>query len=251
MSFSTIYRNYLWNFYALESNAFSEQSNVRNEKGFYAALQMDINSNWQWSCYADMYHFPKSSYYSNSPIRGRDYLVQLNYRLDKFYNSYLRIKNENKTIEVYHDVGLKKIENLYQYSIQFQNQYSISDFVFKNRLVWNTFQNEMGYLLFQDLAYRPLNKKWSFSLRYVLFDTPSYSSRIYAYEPDVLYSFSVPIHYGEGQKYVAILSYKMKSKLTINFKYAQTQYFDQTPIRGGSIEGQLFSEFKILLKQVF
>ena len=248
LAFSSIYRNYFWNYYALESIAFGEQSNVRNEQGFYAAMQMDINSSWKWSCYADFFRYPKPSYYSYSPLIGRDYLVQINHNINKSFNSYLRFQWENKTIETNQGVGLAQIENQAQLKIQFQSKYNISNYIFKNRIVWNRVEKENGYLFLQDLAYKPFDSKWSFTLRYVLFDTPSYSSRIYAYEPDVLYSFSVPLHYGEGQRYVALISYKMKSRVTVNFKYAQSQFFDLRPIKGDIVEGNHLTEFKIVLK---
>ena len=48
---------------------------------------------------------------------------------------------------------------------------------------------ETGYLIYQDVVYKPKSSPFSFSFRYGLFDTDSYNSRIYAYENDILYVF--------------------------------------------------------------
>jgi hypothetical protein len=111
-------------------------------------------------------------------------------------------------------------------------------------------QNDWGYLMLYDIKYKPLESNWSYSLRYLLFDTPNYSTRIYVYEPDVLYSFSVPAFYGEGQRIVGVLKCKINRQLSLNFKIAQTQYYDNTPIRSGSIKGDKLTDFKILVKYV-
>lgn len=89
-----------------------------------------------------------------------------------------------------------------------------------------------------------------FNSNFSLFDTPNYSTRIYVYEPYVLYSFSVPAFYGEGQRIVGVLKCKINRQLSLNFKIAQTLYYDNTPIRSGSIKGDKLTDFKILVKYV-
>ena len=90
---------------------------------------------------------------------------------------------------------------------------------------------------------------WGISLRYLLFDTPSFSSRIYAYEPDVMYSFSVPFHYGEGQRISTVFKYKLQ-KMTLNIKLGQTLFYDNTQVKSGSVEGHKSTEVKLVLKWI-
>jgi len=82
-----------------------------------------------------------------------------------------------------------------------------------------------------------------------LFDTPSFSSRIYAYEPDVMYSFSVPFHYGEGQRISTVFKYKLQ-KMTLNIKLGQTLFYDNTQVKSGSVEGHKSTEVKLVLKWI-
>ena len=55
-----------------------------------------------------------------------------------------------------------------------------------------------GCLLSQDLSYKSPKQNITLSLLYALFDVDSYNERIYSYENDVQYSYSIPAYYGKG-----------------------------------------------------
>jgi hypothetical protein len=54
---------------------------------------------------------------------------------------------------------------------------------------------------FFDILYKPLLAPYAAVLRLQYFETDSYNSRIYAYENDVLYSYSIPAFYDKGFRY--------------------------------------------------
>ena len=250
LSYALLYLNYPSDYYSWESNTFGEQSNTRNERGLYSAISLDLSRKWTLSSYSDYFYFPEKSYYTNVPLRGRDHNIQLEYKPSKKYQALTRINWESKTINQNDELGLHEIEEATSMKIFAQLNYKLNDFAFKSRSVWSRSENDWGYLMLYDIKYKPLESNWSYSLRYLLFDTPNYSTRIYVYEPDVLYSFSVPAFYGEGQRIVGVLKCKINRQLSLNFKIAQTQYYDNTPIRSGSIKGDKLIDFKILVKYV-
>ena len=245
-----MYRNYPSDYYSWESNAFGEQSNTRNERGLYSAINLDLSRKWTLSSYSDYFYFPEESYYTNVPLRGRDHNIQLEYKPSKKYQALTRINWESKTVNQNDELGLHEIEESTSMKILAQLNYKLNDFAFKSRSVWSRSENDWGYLMLYDIKYKPLESNWSYSLRYLLFDTPNYSTRIYVYEPDVLYSFSVPAFYGEGQRIVGVLKCKINKQLSLNFKIAQTLYYDNTPIRSGGVKGDKLTDFKILVKYV-
>jgi len=169
------------------------------------------------------------------------------YNVRKKWEILARCQYENKSKDVADNYGLKAVESPEQLKYVLQWKYILNDFYFKNRIAWNNIDDELGYLMLQEINYKPLDKYWSISLRYLLFDTPSFASRIYAYEPDVMYSFSVPFHYGEGQRISTVFKYKFRS-LTFNLKLAQTLFYDNTAIKSGSVEGNTWTEIKAALK---
>ncbi len=249
LSFSALYRNYASDYHAKLSNAFAEQSNTRNERGLYTALSLEITDHWNLSFYADVFYFPEASFYSQSPLRGNDYFLQLIHRVRKKWQWSARLKYELKNQNLNDDVGLSEIDIRKQLNGFVQTKYIMSHFNFKSRVNWNRQDEEMGYLLAQEMSYRPFEKPWSITARFVVFDTPSFASRIYAYEPDVMYSFSVPFHYGEGRRTAVVAKYKFNN-VTLNVKLAQTQYFDRTPVKGGRVQGNKSTEVKLVLKWV-
>ena len=83
----------------------------------------------------------------------------------------------------------------------------------------------------------------SYSIHYTkLYDaafySPDYNTRIYAYQPDVLYAFSAPAMFGEGQIVSSNIRWKTNSGLAIYLRttYGMRDYNAEiTPIREANI----------------
>ena len=76
-------------------------------------------------------------------------------------------------------------------------------------------------------------KPYAASMRLQYFETNGYNSRLYAYENDVLYSFSIPVFYDKGYRYYLNINYDINSKLSVWIKWAQTIYKDKNLIEIG------------------
>ena len=100
-------------------------------------------------------------------------------------------------------------------------------------------------------------KKMGFPLsanaRFAVFRTPSYNTRIYAYENDVLYSFSIPAYYGNGIRYYFTLRYNATRWLDVWVRWAQTYRSDVKVIGSGldAIDGNKRSEIKVQMRVKF
>jgi hypothetical protein len=79
-----------------------------------------------------------------------------------------------------------------------------------------------GTLLLQDLNYRFRQLPASVWLRYCLFRTDSWDSRLYTYENDLLYSFSIPALSGEGSRSYIMVKWDIGEIAEIRLKYALT-----------------------------
>ncbi|MCD8529242.1 MAG: hypothetical protein LRY27_04645 [Chitinophagales bacterium] len=107
---------------------------------------------------------------------------------------------------------------------------------FQSRLELSTFNDKIngrqnGIMLYQDIAYNPMMKPYAFSARIAVFDVQNFDGRIYAYESDVLYSFSVPALYNTGLRYYLNAQYKINKHFQIWAKFAHTLYTDVKEIR--------------------
>ena len=84
-------------------------------------------------------------------------------------------------------------------------------------------------------------------LRLQYFETDGYNSRIYAYENDVLYSYSIPAFSDKGFRYYLTLNYDLTKKLSFWLRWAQTIYKNRNTVGSGldEIQGSRRTEVKL------
>jgi Helix-hairpin-helix motif len=248
---------------SINGNAFTENTYPTNETGFYLGTTIHPATGWRLDAYGDIYKFPWLKYLVDAPSHGKDFLAQLTYTPNKQVEVYTRFRNETKQANQSHPlpggvgVGFTTVTN-YLISIPKQSwrtqiSYKVSTAVsLRNRveLMWynkNSENKESGFLSFIDFIYKPLLAKYSGVLRLQYFETDSYDSRIYAYENDVLYSYSIPAFSDKGFRYYLNLTCDIAQNLAIWLRWAQTIYRDKSSIGSGldEIRGNKRSELKI------
>lgn len=250
---SVLHRNYAKNYQALYSNAFGENSHTQNEKGTYIGAEILPYKKWKLSCYYDMFSFPWLTFNANSPTKGNDYFIQADYTVSGNLQMYWRYKNEIKQQNNgEQQTAMGSLNSITKSYLRYQLAFTpLNSLTFRNRLELSQYQTnqkntENGYMLYQDIIYRP---KHSLSLifRYAVFDTKSYNTRIYTYENDVLYAFSVPALYGKGTRTYITLRYNMAKNVDVWLRLSQTWYAHKTEIGTGpmQINNNTKSEIKI------
>ena len=81
-----------------------------------------------------------------------------------------------------------------------------------------------GLSLAQDIGYTFSQAPLSLKARLQFFDAREWNNRIYLYEHDVLYSFSIPATYGLGGRAYLCLKWQIIPSLALYFKAAETVY---------------------------
>ena len=258
LSASFMFRDYDREFQNNYSNSFAE-SKTQNEKGFYSGVEFKPNLNWKFRSYIDLYQYPWLRHSSNTPTIGTDFFIQSDYKINRNTKIYFRYKNEKKeeNTNIEYDnspiIEIQKKEGWRFNSIFKEGE----NWTFKNRIEISKVQKnsvtENGFMFYQDVKYKPLFSKLSFSVRYTFFNTESYNSRIYAYESDVLYGYSIPSFYGKGKKIYFLLKYNIIKNADLWMKISETIYDDREVIRSGwdEIEGNKLTELKIQLRYKF
>jgi hypothetical protein len=101
-------------------------------------------------------------------------------------------------------------------------------------------------LIYTDFIYKPIFSKLSGNIRLQYFETDGFNSRLYAYESDVLYGFSIPVFSGKGYRYYVNLNYDLTKKLSVWLRFAQFIYKDRIVVGSGldAIDGNKRSEMK-------
>lgn len=255
---SVLYRCYSKNYFSPYSNAFGESTVNNDEHGIYTGCNIYLFKDWKLTAYSDFFKNKWLKYQVNAPADGTDYLAELNYSPSENLEMYLRYHIESNPKSGIDSINSLNISNNIKRNIRYHINYKISDNLFlKNRieLLYYQFGNnpvEKGFLFYQDIVYKPAGKVSS-TLRYVIFDTDSYQSGIYAYENDVLYASSVPSYFYRGMRYYLIINFQVNKKLKAWFYFSQTQYSNRECVGSGlnRIEGERKSEIKLQVQYKF
>ena len=266
---SFLHRRISPSYEAVYGNAFTENSNVTNEHGFFAGVSIRPLSGWRLDMYADMYSFPWLKYLVDAPSFGRDFSAQLSYVPDKHLEIHTRYRNESKQSNQSDDSSVTNYLSLIpKQSWRTQINYKINaSITIRNRmeLLWynknintmDAFQRHIneknGFLTYFDIIYKPSLKPYSGIIRFQYFETNGYSSRIYAYENDVLYNYSIPAFFDKGYRYYIDLSYALKKAFLFWIRWAQTIFPDKTSIASGldEVNGNHRSEIKVQVQWLF
>jgi hypothetical protein len=258
LSLSVLYRNFAKDYQTIYSASIAEGSRSINEKGILIGLIAKPTKYFSISAFFDRWSYPWLRYLVDAPSVGKDALAQINYTPSKTVDAYLRFRDRNRARNVtsVEDLDIEFPIAQRQRNIRFDIGYKISpSFKFRNRIEYVIFdqpntRQEVGFLIMQDITYKPLSKPVSFSFRYALFDTDGFNSRIYAYESDVLYSFSIPAYFYKGSRTYLTLEYNLTRKIDIWFRYAQFYYTNRTETGAGLTEtqGPLRSDFRIQVR---
>ena len=257
---SLLYRNISKSYQSLYTYAFTEGTYPTNEKGLYAGISIRPGSAWRIDAYADFYKFPWLRYRVDAPSTGSDYLIQLNYKPNKQLEIYTRYHAESKAINSNPaQLTLSPVIQQPKKNWRTQVSYKINTAVSirsRAEIVWfdkSGAAEEQGFLIYFDFIYKPFLRPFSGNIRMQYFDTEGYNSRIYAYENDVFYSFSIPVFYEKGYRYYANINYDLNKKISFWIKWAQTLYRDKSLIGTGldEIKGNSKSEIKLQIAYKF
>ncbi len=251
---SFLYRKISRGYQSLYTNAFTESTFPTNESGFYSGISIAPVDFLRIDAYADFYHFPWIKYRVDAPSYGNEYLIQLTYKPNKKVEIYTRYRNEKKAINYNpYDFTLNPVIVKPKQGLRTQFSYkSGSGLTFRSRVELSWFDKrgdapENGFLIFTDVIYKPLLKPISGNVRLQYFETDGYDSRLYAYENDVLYGYSIPVFYDKGYRYYMNINFDVNKKISVWARFAQTIYAGKNTIGSGldMINGKTKSEIKL------
>jgi len=253
LNFSLLYRHFDKNYQSLWANTFAEGSNINNESGLYFGTKILPVKFVTLSAYSDLYKSQWINYSTAAPSNGWDVLAQANVVLSRKVEFYIRYKNEEKEVKFVQDERYVNLpEQVQKLRLHFYYKYS-EKINLKTRFEhasYSGLQHENGFLVFQDIQFIPAKIPINITGRISYFKTDSYNSRIYAYENDLLYTFSIPAFYGNGFRTYLNLNYKITKSIDCWFKIANTSWNDRNVISSGynEIQGNNKTELKFQLR---
>jgi len=217
-------RHYAPDYYTFHANSYRSGSSVSNEYGIAGNVHIEAARHLFLSAGADIYRIPWLRYRSSAPSTGSSVELRGEYMPRDGLNLRFAYLVSDREYDVQVDNrGVAPSQRDKREQLTAMLVISPSETVRSTTRAGYCRLNggeEKGYMLCQDLAlsFRALPVRVWF--RYALYSTDSYASRLYAYENDMLYGFSVPALYGEGSRSALMVSWKPFSSLELRAKYA-------------------------------
>lgn len=255
VALTALYRYYSPYFDNALGYAFSETSRIGDENGGYIGFDVSRWKGIRWSGYADVFSFSGPKYgIPQFPTLGYDAMTEIRIHLPH-NTSHIIHNTSNITLRLRaRDKGdLATYSTRIQYDWQ-QGGWSLRTTGEANltsssslNIQHNTSNIQhhslpfregsglgpYGYTIYQDIAYdfaqsglsvrgRPI--PLSLRLRVQWFDARKWDNRIYTYEHDVLYAFSIPAVYGLGGRAYLCLRWQAMDKLAVYLRVSETLY---------------------------
>lgn len=260
LAFALVYRNYQKNYLNNFNSAFGESSNSTNEKGLYMGVVSTPFTKITLSAYADFFRYHWLRYSVDAPSSGQEYSAQLVYNISRRgdlifgFRRMINPMNYSVVNEKMNAIGDSK-RDYFRMQLNYQATGWLklqSRLELTNRTTPTT-GREKGYLMYQGFQVQPLKNDVSLSFRYQIFDTDSYDTRLYSFEQDVPFAFSVPAFSGRGSRFYFMISSGLSRNISVILRYAQTWYSHKTVISSGpeEIDSNKKSDFKAVIKLSF
>jgi hypothetical protein len=224
---SLAYRYYQPEYLGINSSGFGDSQGTKNEEGFYLGLQMYPWKFMKVDIYADNYSFPFLRYNSTCPYAGNDYLLNLTFYPNRQFTISARFrfeKNQNRSSSCI--TGIDRMETARKGGSRLELSYQLNKNIkLKSRIEFSYFQSGQealtkGFYSGHDVNIISASQKYKLWFRYAIFDIPRWENRIYAYENDVLYSFSVPAFNSQGTRFIIMGKAELLPSLELSLRYS-------------------------------
>lgn len=253
LELSSVFRSYGKRYSSPFASAFSEGSQINDERGFYLGARIHPMPKMSISTSVDFFRFNSIKYTTASAGSGMEFLVRTDYSLNRNWQVYGRYFYECKPVKASGRYTKKNIDQIRQ-SLRFNLTGDVSDaFRVKTRFEQTFYRHDhysTGFMICQDLNYHPEKQPLNIWFRLTYFKTGDYDSRIYSYENDLLYLFVVPPLYGEGIRSYLTGKVKICEKVEFWCKLSRTRFFGVDRISSGNslITGNKRTEVKFQIR---
>lgn len=241
---------------SLFGNPIAEQSSgARGERGLYLGLQLRPHPAWTLAGYADVFTMTWPRFRADRPSTGLDVRARLTHQPRSWLRVYVqgrsRQREQNASVP-YHDT--RHLRPLGRHEIRLHGQYAHSPalrFATQVDHVWTDADGTSGrgFLLSQDVRWQ-VHSALRLDARLALFDADPFDARVYAYEHDLRYSFSVPAFSGQGQRRYLMASWALTATLDLQVKLAETHMPMETTMGSGldEVDGNRLRDVRLQIR---
>lgn len=210
-------------------------SRMQNEYGALIGGKANVWSNCELLAYVDFFRLPKASYRAYAPSQGMETFVQATKGLRRGWSLMARYSMKTREQNISGYSGF--LEYVSTHKLRFSassstDHLSLSAALDATIATKQTANAEFGGM-FSMRAKAKMSERLDLHAFYSLFLTDGYSSRLYAYEPQLLYAGSFPSFYDRGTRIVLQARWEIIDSLFLAGRYGFLKYFNRQSISSG------------------
>jgi len=240
MKLSVLARHFSKNFAALDGKPYSKNSKLNNETGLLLTSEIILTNKVTMVALFDIYKFHWLRYLIDKPMPHFDASLRFDVALSRNcallvrYNYKTQVKNyrEETVYNQVFETQQHRLRVILSYSflqfLQFKSE--VSGIINSSR--FKVQGSKFGMLAYQDVGVNISKICLDLKLRFAIFDTDTYDERLYAYENDLSYTFTINSYYYRGCKTYFILKWKHKW-FEIQGKISRLLFFNKNQISSG------------------
>ncbi len=227
VTLTAIQRSLGKDYQSIYGNPFAEVSGASNERGLYFGADIRWIRRWQINLYTDVWRHPWLRYGVDAPSHGQEYLARVLWTKSRNFSVYALLQAETKqqNDDLAKPFGLTEA---HRNRLRLHTIYKVSKPIeLRSRVEWTTYQtgqspSTLGFIAYQEAVIKPLGSPISASVRYAVFDTEDYDSRVYAFETDLFSAVSIPAFSGRGTRWYVNLHWRVNRWLRLDARMEET-----------------------------
>ena len=246
LTISFMFRNYNPGYTTFFGQGAGSGSKTTNAKGYMGSFSYEAARHLFVSGGCDIQYFPWLKYRSSAPSMGvrkeikARYLASERVIFEASYNYRLSMvdNGERQGIPIQDKVIARSIKASARYSIH-------ENLILGTRIDYKLANpgRSRGFSLFQEINYSFRHLPVTIWARYCIFNTDDWSSRIYTFENDLLYSYNIPALYGEGSRSYIMVKWKIGNYGELRIKYGITS--SVTPVKPQTNTEEIKMQFRV------
>jgi hypothetical protein len=231
LSINVVYRNYESGFRSFNAIGPGSSSGGDNLKGILGSFNFEAAKYLFLSAGCDLQYFRWLKYRCSAPSISKRKEIRIKYIPSERFTTEISYYERFNILDEQESIYLAKQIEMVSKAIKCSAKYAPAE-----RLTLGTRfdlkvadpSHSKGMLLLQDINYSFGSLPVSLLFRYCIFKTSDWNSRIYTWENDLLYSYSMPALSGEGNRSYFMIVWKIWKESELRVKYGITTLSEQS-----------------------
>jgi hypothetical protein len=229
LTINFLFRNYSAGYISFHGKGPGSSSSTGNEQGILGNFTFEAAKHLFVSGGCDIRQFQWLKYRCSAPSSAKKQEIRVRYlpseslTIDASYNYRSSMFNEQETNGITDQIETKSR------TVKVIARYILSDnLTLATRLDYKVADpsDSKGMLLLQDMVFSFRQLPVTLWFRCCIFQTDDWDSRLYTYENDLLYSFSIPALAGEGSRSYIMAKWEVGDFAVLRVKYGLTSLIE-------------------------